>query len=305
MVENLANEIERFKQDINLVEYAEACGYAIERNESSRNSTVMRRGNDKIVVATDIDGHGIYFSTRDERDNGTIIDFVQRRQELNLGQVRKLLRPWIGKFLFPTAPINRKPSAERPSKPERVEAHRVAIMVRWQRLELYRGRYLQYSRGLSDLTISVFSNRIRLDQLGNICFRHGDKDGLSGWEAKNVGFTGFAMGGIKTLFATLVGKKTEQVVITESAIDAMSYHELRGRPGTLYLSTAGTLSDRQRVLLRDVLTGDFRDQPVILGMDADEQGRRYCDEIRMIRPDAVRDEPERKDWNEDLKAVRR
>lgn len=305
MVENRANEIERFKRDINLVEYAEACGYAIDRKESSRNSTVMRRGNDKIVVATDMDGHGIYFSTRDERDNGTIIDFVQCRQELNLGQVRKLLRPWMGESLFPTALIDRKAPAERPKKPERVETDRVAIIVRWQGLELYRGRYLQESRGLSDQTIRVLSDRIRLDQLGNICFRHGDKDGISGWEMKNVGFTGFAKGGKKALFATLVGKRTQLVVITESAIDAMSYHELQGRPGTLYLSTAGTLSDRQRALLRDMLTGDFREQPVILGMDADEQGQRYCDEIMMFRPDAVRHEPERKDWNEDLKAVRR
>lgn len=304
MVENRANEIERFKRDLNLVEYAEVCGYAIDRKESSHNSTVMRRGKDKIVVATHKDGHGIYFSTRDERDNGTIIDFVQRRQGLNLGQVRKVLRPWIGESLFPTAPINRKPPAERPKKPEPAETDRVAIIMRWQGLELYRGRYLQDSRGLNDQTISLFSDRIRLDEVGNICFRHGDKDGISGWEMKNHGFTGFSKGGKKTLFATLVGRRTEQVIITESAIDAMSYHQLHGRPGTFYLSTAGTLSDRQRFLLRDVLTGDFKEQPVILGMDADEQGRRYCDEIMMIRPDAVRHEPERKDWNEDLKVGR-
>jgi len=300
MVENRADEIERFKRDINLVEYAEACGYAIDRKESSRNSTVMRKGNDKIVVATDKDGHGIYFSTRDERDNGTIIDFVQRRQGLNLGDVRRELRPWIGESLFPTAPMWRKVVEERPGKPMPVGTYRSAIIVEWHGLELYRGRYLQDCRALSESTISMFSGRIRQDKLANVCFRHGDHDGISGWEMKNHGFTGFSKGGKKTLFGTLVGSRTQQVVVTESAIDVMSYHQLHGRPGTLYLSTAGTMSERQRSLLRDVLTGDFKEQPVIIGMDADGQGRRYSDVIMMMRPDAVRHEPKGKDWNEDL-----
>ena len=91
-----ADELERFKSQINLAEYAQAQGYEIDRKESSRASTVMRSGGDKIIVATDTDGHGIYFSVRDDADHGSIIDFVQKRQGLNLGQVRKELRPWIG-----------------------------------------------------------------------------------------------------------------------------------------------------------------------------------------------------------------
>ena len=95
---NRTDELQRFKQDISLAEYAAGEGYVLVKNESSRNSFVMQReaDHDKIIVATDTDGHGIYFSVRDDADNGSIIDFVQKRKGLNLGQVRQELRPHTG-----------------------------------------------------------------------------------------------------------------------------------------------------------------------------------------------------------------
>lgn len=90
------HELEQFKSRINLVEYAQALGYQVDRKESSQTSKVLRHGNgDKIVVVTDQSGHGIYFSVRDDHDNGSIINFVQKRTGGSLGQTRKALRPWI------------------------------------------------------------------------------------------------------------------------------------------------------------------------------------------------------------------
>ena len=91
-------ELNRFKAEINLVEYASTQGYGIDRKESSRSSIVMRRGgdNDKIIISRDTDRHWIYFSVRSDTDNGSIIDFVIERKDLTLGQVRQELRPWVG-----------------------------------------------------------------------------------------------------------------------------------------------------------------------------------------------------------------
>ena len=50
---------------------------------------------DKIIVRRDGDGHWTYFSVRDDTDNGTVIDFVQRRRAVGLGGVRKELRAWL------------------------------------------------------------------------------------------------------------------------------------------------------------------------------------------------------------------
>lgn len=73
-------ELEMFKRQINLVEFAGSMGYELLQKESSRHSKVMRGPSGKIVIATDAkDGHGIYFSVGSEQDSGTIIDFLQRR----------------------------------------------------------------------------------------------------------------------------------------------------------------------------------------------------------------------------------
>ena len=91
-------QLERFKTEINLVEYATSIGYKYLRNESSPSSAVLRHDSgDKIVVVTDTHRRGLYFSLKDDWDKGTIIDLVQRRCNLNLGEVRKELRPWLSR----------------------------------------------------------------------------------------------------------------------------------------------------------------------------------------------------------------
>ncbi len=91
------DELEDFKAHINLSEYAAAQGYEMDRRASSKNSVLMRHcGGDNIVIACGTDRHWIYFSVRDDADNGTIIDFVQNRKGVKLGGVRQELRPWIG-----------------------------------------------------------------------------------------------------------------------------------------------------------------------------------------------------------------
>src|SRR5215813_8002489 len=95
-------ELDAFKREIDLRQFAASFGYEMDRHESWRGSTVLRRGGDKIVVKRNNNGHYIYFSVRDDRDNGTIIDFAQRRIGASLGQVRQTLRPWIGRPAVPT-----------------------------------------------------------------------------------------------------------------------------------------------------------------------------------------------------------
>src|SRR5262245_34206013 len=91
-------ELEEFKQ-LDLRAYAASEGYELDRQESWRGSAVMRRDadNDKIVIKRELDGHYVYFSVRDDADNGSIIDLVLRRKARgSFGRVRRILRPWIG-----------------------------------------------------------------------------------------------------------------------------------------------------------------------------------------------------------------
>ena len=96
-------ELEAFKTLIDLRVFAADQGYALDKRESWRGSSVMRNGGgDKIVVKRDHDGHYVYFSVRDDRDNGSIIDFVQNRRRSSLGQVRQALRPCSRRWRTPT-----------------------------------------------------------------------------------------------------------------------------------------------------------------------------------------------------------
>src|SRR5258708_2978080 len=90
-------ELESFKTDIDLRQYAASLGYELNKRESSRNSSVLRHTKgDKIIIKRGGDGHYVYFSARSNKDSGSIIDFIQHRQHLSLGGVRQKLRPWLG-----------------------------------------------------------------------------------------------------------------------------------------------------------------------------------------------------------------
>ena len=59
---NQDSELDAFKREIDLREFAVSLGYEIDRRESWRGSTVLRRGADKIVVKRN--GNGLTFSSR-------------------------------------------------------------------------------------------------------------------------------------------------------------------------------------------------------------------------------------------------
>jgi hypothetical protein len=108
------DELDRFKL-ADLCAFAASRGYRLIRREATRSggtrsstpsSLLMRHPvtDDKIVVRLDSDGHWTYFSIRDDRDNGTIIDFALRKGASNLAQVREELRGWSGELRARWAP---------------------------------------------------------------------------------------------------------------------------------------------------------------------------------------------------------
>ena len=105
-------ELERFKTEINLSEYAASKGYRLSPKESYRNVAVMRSDDGGKINVTVKDGHYLYYDWRTER-GGSIIDFVQNTQGASIGQVRKELRPWIGE--------DSKPSIDRDHFQKKIE----------------------------------------------------------------------------------------------------------------------------------------------------------------------------------------
>ena len=287
-------ELEQFKSNVNLVELASFYGYECRQKESCRSSIVMVHADgDKIVVSTALDGHMVFFSVR-ENASGSVIDFVMYQQHVTLGGARVILRRClVPGYLEEHAVVHYRPGPCAEDGP--------ALYAKWLRMSCYKSRGYLAMRGLSQDTIVLFSNRIRVDDRGNVVFRHDDLHSLTGWEMKNQGFTGFAGGGRKALFCGRVGMRTDTplVVITESAIDAMSYYQLKPFPG-FYLSFAGALSSAQRELLAWVVNR-YPLARVIAATDNDEAGEAYAQQIHQLRPDIERDRPLiGKDWNDVL-----
>jgi hypothetical protein len=303
-------ELEAIKRGVNLVEYAENCGFQIIKNESSKNSVSMKKGDEKIIVATAQDGHGIYFNVRDSRDNGSVIDFAQKQHGLNLGQARKELRPWAG---LPTrSPLTvhqrmRKPISLRPQKPVPITRDEAETLAAFHQLQEYRGSYLK-GRGIDDETVRAFGDVLRSDGRGNACMIHRDDGGnVSGWEMKNQAFTGFSAGGAKSLFLHSpnpeLDRQPRRLVIFESAIDAMSFHQRHGRRGDLYASTGGGMSEKQiKELARIAQEVTDSLMKVLFGFDADAAGDGYAAQLQTSIPRGERIRPQvGKDWNDELR----
>jgi hypothetical protein len=299
------SELESFKANIDLRQYAAAQGYQEDRKESWRGSSVMRHpGGDKIIIKRGGDNHYVYFSVRRD-DNGTIIDFVQHRLGLSLGAVRKELRPWIGSPPVPVPSFAPLPASEKDRL--KVEAQYAGMQ------DAVTGHpYLENARALpaSLFRLERFAGRIRIDARCNAVFPHFDGEGLSGYELKNVGFTGFAPGGTKALWLSVELPDDNQLVFCESAIDALSHAVLFPNDRARYASIGGKLNPQQPELIRVAIARMPASSEIVAAMDADAAGAELGEIIRRAvelsgRSDlrfTVHEPFGYKDWNDQLRA---
>jgi hypothetical protein len=267
------SELEQFKTAINLTAFAAAEGYRLDRKKSCRSSAVMRHpeSDDKIVIKRGLDGHYEWFSVRSNA-GGTIIDFVQHLHRVGLGDVRKLLRPWIG----------RPPAAAAEFRALlKVEKDRSGVAARYAAMkDATAGHaYLEKERAIppSLLAHKRFAGRIRIDARGNAAvFPHFDADGLCGYEIKSAGFTGFATGGTKGLWLSHEFFDDRRLVFCESAIDALSHAALFGEAQTRFASISGNPNPRQPALIQAAIERLPLGGDVIAAMDADEDGHKLA-----------------------------
>ncbi|MGB5635331.1 MAG: DUF3991 and TOPRIM domain-containing protein, partial [Waterburya sp.] len=293
-------QLERFKIEINLVDYATSMGYEYLQQESSRISAVLRHNSgDKIIVATDTENRGIYFSVGDDKDNGTIIDFVQNRSNLSLGEVRKELRPWLNRGVHH--------GVEDIAKPQPTSRDRISLIKECSRFSAPNSHPYLTKREISDSTLESdrFIGRIAIDSKENVIFPHYDNDGLTGYEIYNDGFTSFNSGGKKALWKSNPNQDDTRLVITARAIDALSYHQLFPHEQTRYISTEGTPSNYQRELIVEAMAERLdAGNEIIIATGNDEADEQLASTLVSLAPDGTqvkRHVPSNAmSWNEDL-----
>jgi hypothetical protein len=301
------DELDRFKTGINLTEYAASEGYQLDRRESSRNSVVMRHpGGNKIVIARGEDDHWIYFSVRDDTDNGSIIDFIQHRRRCSIGEVRRELRPWVGGSFVRPVPGLYVPEVVSVSR-DRAGVIRALAGMR----PLVTHRYLEEERGIprSLLEHPRFSGRVLVDARSNVVFPHADRDGPCGYEVKNQGFTGFAPGGEKGLWISRVQRTDTALVLVESGIDALSYAALHPVEHARYASFGGAMNPSQPALIRAAIERLASGAKVLIATDNDADGADFAAIIEGLVVETGRGDlaveraapADAKDWNDVLR----
>lgn len=99
-----------------------------------------------------------------------------------------------------------------------------------------------------------------------------------------------------------------KLVITESAIDALSYQQLFAEANTRYLATGGSLSAAQRGLIQSIFAAASNEGlEIVIATDNDEGGEKLKEELVKLAPNdalVARAVPgdDAVDWNELLKA---
>jgi hypothetical protein len=303
-------ELDRFKR-INLCDYALSRGYRLVRGESTRaggargstaSSLLLRHPatDDKVVARLDQDGHWTYFSVRDDRDNGTIIDFALRRGAPTIAAVREELRSWAGE--------TRAPMVSSPPPAPTKKADRTLVAAAYLQARTVPNHPYLNARGIRPETLACprFAGTWRVDGVGTLLFPHRDGRGpedVCGFERKNARLTAFSAGGTKTLWSSNTRAEDARIIITEAVIDAFSYHQLQPDDHARYASTGGAFGARQAVHVAAAIAGMPVGATVVIATDDDAAGDHLAAKIAAYagnRP-VVRHAPSiGKDWNEYL-----
>lgn len=277
-----SDELDRFKRDINLAEFAATYGFVKDKTKSSsRNISMYDPNGYRIVISLSPLGHWQYFSPHDDLDNGTIVDFVQKVTNCNLGEARKILRSWVG---GPASPL-----LTREYKIENKKKDRQATVKYLSRFKpVTESAYLE-SRGIGHMvyTAPIFHGKILRGYDGAVIFPHFDEKGLCGYEVKKNGFSSFCQNGYKSLWASHISPDVVRLILAESPVEALSYYCLFHSPGNAYISASGNWAPETGELIKKILKKySANGLTVVAAFNNDEPGERQAEKIETLVAEA-------------------
>jgi hypothetical protein len=288
---------------LDLRDYLAGDGYRLDMKESTKDSFKMRGPNAVLILRERQDGVWEYFNPLDPDDNGTIVQYLQKRRggHFTLGHVKGHLRGFSGGVLRgPMIPGMPRPLIHAP----RDLAH---VARRWEQARPVWGHphYLKARGGITAATVTAYAGALRMDRKGNVLFAHTNDGGqIVGYEIAGTTFKGFAKGGVRLLFrmGPLDGPEPAKIALTESGVEALSLAQLVGRRDTLFLSTGGALSTHTLNAIRAAATR-YPAAEILLGFNADLAGDGFTASVTKAlgeREAVRRVVPKAKDWNDQL-----
>jgi len=273
----------------------EAASWELDARESTRHAAKYRHGAGRIVIVTH-EGRGWFDPLNDRR--GDVLALAQHIWGGSLGHARKALRPLAG--ITPKLLPMRRDGDVATLDGDRLwnEASRLRPGSQgWT--------YLTETRRLpvESITRALQVEALREGIYGTVWAMHQAAAGVvTGWEMRGPKYKGFSKGGTKTLFWLGHPSVAERLVVTESAIDALSLASLERWPdGTLYASTGGGYGPETGNALRGLLPGHGE---LVAATDQGTGGELLAGRLHELatecRAGFARLRPEAKDWNAQL-----
>ena len=293
------------KKSVNLNQYAARQGYELDKKKSTRSSLVMRHANGDKIIISKKGANWVYFSVHDDSDNGTIVDFIEKRTHKTLPEIGKDLAAWSGGAgLLPICAL--------PDVQEQVyEPERIVRAFKWMK-PITGHPYLINERKIPAevLNHAKFKGSIYQDRYGNVVFPHQSAKGICGLELKNFDKGVFMRGSEKALWLGNIDTAAKVLILAEAAIDALSHFALFKSEGATYGAVSGGMKDNQFDCLMNILGKMPKLEKIVLAVDHDQGGEKIASRIEAylegkFAGEIVRHIPEREgmDWNEVLKMI--
>lgn len=293
-------QLSDYKQQIDLVQFLETEGFTKDRRKSTRRWPVLENAEGRKLII----GHNqktseyFYYNPDDSRDKGTIVDYVIGKLNIDTSAKEgwQQLHEYLGQYRGDLSHmLSNKPSASLDSQPAN-EATRRNAMSHYFRLDpLTNTDYLMNKRGLTVDTVGhraflgkifnkAFTSRKTGELVINTVFPMENEQGTTAILLKNDSPTGLVNGHtwgerLESVWVSNLpkGHQPKELLICESPIDALSYHQLhppKGPYDRLYVATGGQPSSLQPLTVQRLIDR-VKPEQIILAHDNDNSGIRF------------------------------
>lgn len=289
-----------YKQDIDLVQFLESEGFAKDRRRSTRRWPVLENAEGRKLIV----GHNqntseyFYFNPEDRRDRGTVVDYVVGKLHVDTSTKEgwQQLHEYIGRYTGDLSHVLANQAASAVESQPAKEATRSKAMSHFFRLDPFTNTdYLMEKRGLSVDTIGhrafigkIFNKTFVSKKTGetviNTVFPMESEQGTTAILLKNDSPTGLVNGHtwgerLESIWVSNMphSHQPKEMLICESPIDALSYHQLHPPKepyDRLYVATGGQPSSLQPLTVQRLIDR-VKPEQVILAHDNDNSGIRF------------------------------
>ncbi len=272
-------EIEKFKNEVNLPEFLRKQGYSTEKELGKAGLLLKHPDGERILVVTR-GNQGFYYNVHDDTDLGSVIEFLMRKNGRDLRQVRQKLREWLNAFSVTWGIYEYiRPIASEPDRQkillDLARMREGATNDSWMKKRKVKEKILADSR---------FSQKVLTDSCGNAVFQHFLNGQITGHEVDAGDPTGWSMKGEKGLWVSHgLGRGTTQITICQSGMDCLLHAQRNPDKDFGYVSIAGSLTNAQKadlgVIARMALMYRIK---IVVALGADPFGETLVEELKVV-----------------------